>query len=199
MSGSKSKIKGSSFEREISKYLSDLYNASFVRASHSGAYVGGANNHRKSFLSDNQIKSFKGDIIPPDDWKNFNAELKFYADFQFHQLFDESKQLETWIDQLMTASDPDDFNILLMKFNRKGRYVAVQSKTSILHNQQQQTGAWMDLNHVTYSTRVHGAWNIYSFEPFFQKYGYLVKLLSSNQQPTKYSTDTPSYNLLNTI
>jgi hypothetical protein len=199
VSGSKSKIKGSSFEREISKYLSDLYNASFVRASHSGAYVGGANNHRKSFLSDNQIKSFKGDIIPPDDWKNFNAELKFYADFQFHQLFDESKQLETWIDQLMTASDPDDFNILLMKFNRKGRYVAVQSKTSILHNQQQQTGAWMDLNHVTYSTRVHGAWNIYSFEPFFQKYGYLVKLLSSNQQPTKYSTDTPSYNLLNTI
>lgn len=199
MSGSKSKIKGSSFEREISKYLSDLYNASFVRASHSGAYVGGANNHRKSFLSDNQIKSFKGDIIPPDDWKNFNAELKFYADFQFHQLFDESKQLETWIDQLMTASDPDDFNILLMKFNRKGRYVAVQAKTAILHNQQQQTGSWMDLNHVTYSTRVHGVWQIYSFEPFFQKYGYLVKLLSSNQKLTKYSTDTPSYNLLNTI
>lgn len=199
MSGSKSKIKGSSFEREISKYLSDLYNASFVRASHSGAYVGGSNNHRKSFLSDNQIKSFKGDIIPPDDWKNFNAELKFYADFQFHQLFDESKQLETWIDQLMTASDVDDFNILIMKFNRKGRYVAVQAKTAILHNQKQQTGSWIDLNHVNYTTRVHGVWQIYSFEPFFQKYGYLVKLLSSNQQLTKYSTDTPSYNLLNTI
>lgn len=199
MSGSKSKIKGSSFEREISKYLSDLYSDSFVRSSHSGAYVGGTNNHRKSYLSDNQIKSFKGDIIPPDNWINFNSELKFYADFQFHQLFDESKQLETWIDQLMTSSDPNDFNILIMKFNRKGRYVAVQSKTAILHNQKQQTGSWIDLNHVTYTTRVHGVWKIYSFEPFFQKYGSLVKLLSSNQQSTKYSTDTKSDNTLNTI
>lgn len=194
MSGSKSKIKGSSFEREISKYLSDLYNASFVRASHSGAYVGGTNNHRKSFLSDNQIKSFKGDIIPPDDWKNFNAELKFYADFQFHQLFDESKQLNTWIDQLMTASDVGDFNILIMKFNRRGRYVAVQAKTSILYHQLHQTGDWMDINHMNYTTKVHGVWQIYSFEPFFERYKDVVKLLSSNQNINQTLSDTKSNN-----
>ena len=39
---SKSKIKGSSFEREIAKELSDLYNESFVRTPSSGAYVGGS-------------------------------------------------------------------------------------------------------------------------------------------------------------
>ena len=196
---SKSKNKGSGFEREVSKFLSELYGENFMRAPGSGAYTGGTNSHRKQILHEGQIRNFKGDIIPGQSFPLFNCECKFYADFQFHQLFDESKQLETWIDQLMTASDPGDFNILLMKFNRKGRYVAVQVKTSILHHQQQQTGSWMDLNHVTYSTRVHGAWNIYSFEPFFQKYGSLVKLLSSNQQSTKYSTDTKSDNTLNTI
>ena len=182
MSGSKSKNKGAAFEREIAKFLSDIYGASFVRASHSGAYVGGTNNHRKTFLSDNQIRSFKGDIIPPDNWTKFNAEAKFYADFAFHQLFDESKQLEDWIDQLMTASDPGDFNILIMKFNRRGRYVAVQAKTSIIYHQQQKTGDWIDINRMNYTTRVHGVWLIYPFESFFAQYKDVVALLSSENQ-----------------
>jgi hypothetical protein len=39
------------------------------------------NAHRKQYLSEGQIKSFKGDIIPPDTWNKFNAEAKSYADF----------------------------------------------------------------------------------------------------------------------
>jgi hypothetical protein len=196
---SKSKNKGSGFEREVSKYLSEIYGENFMRAPGSGAYTGGTNSHRKQILHEGQIRNFKGDIIPGQSFPLFNCECKFYADFQFHQLFDESKQLETWIDQLMTASDPDDFNILLMKFNRRGRYVAVQAKTSILYCQQQKIGSWMDLNHMTYSTRVYGVWNIYSFESFFAQYKDLVKLLSSNQKITQYSTDTTSYNTINNI
>ena len=42
-------------------------------------------------MSDGQVMAFKGDIIPPDDWKFFNCECKFYKDFIFHQLFNESK------------------------------------------------------------------------------------------------------------
>jgi hypothetical protein len=158
MSGSKSKNKGSGFERELAKYLSETYESSFVRASHSGAYVGGTNNHRKSFLSNNQIRSFKGDIIPPDDWVKFNAEAKFYADFGFHQLFTNSAMLSLWIQQLMIAADDDDVSILFMKFNRKGSFIAVQSGLQ-----------WdRSCNHMTYHDEKHGEWIIYSFEKFFE-------------------------------
>ena len=57
---SKSKIKGSGYEREVAKSLSETYNEPFVRVPNSGAYVGGINNHRKNFLDSNQTKSFKG-------------------------------------------------------------------------------------------------------------------------------------------
>lgn len=172
MSGSKSKIKGSTWERELSKFLSDTYFASFVRASHSGAYVGGKNQHRKSFLSDNQIRSFKGDIIPPDDWIFFNSEAKFYADFAFHQLFEESKLLENWIEQLMTASDPNDLNLLFMKFNRKGRYIAVQ--TDLLWSLPEQ--------YSIYTSKKYGRWMICAFESFFELNAQMVKLLSTKTQ-----------------
>lgn len=191
---SASKNKGSGFEREVSKFLSELYGENFMRAPGSGAYTGGTNSHRKQILHEGQIRNFKGDIIPGQSFPLFNCECKFYADFQFHQLFEDSKQLDIWIDQLMTASDVGDFNILIMKFNRRGRYVAVQAKTSILYHQHNQTGDWIDINHMNYTTKVHGAWKIYSFEPFFQRYGNLVKLLSSNQNIIQNSTDTKSNN-----
>jgi hypothetical protein len=101
---SKAKTKGSQFERELAKYLSDLYGESFVRIPNSGAYIGGLNTHRKTNLSENQIKSFKGDIVPPDSWVNFNAEAKNYNDFPFHQVVTgKCKQLETWLDQLLAV------------------------------------------------------------------------------------------------
>ena len=37
------KAKGSGFEREIAKYLSEKYGESFIRAPGSGAYIGGKN------------------------------------------------------------------------------------------------------------------------------------------------------------
>jgi len=173
---SPSKNKGSGFEREVAKFLSELYSESFIRAPGSGAYTGGSNSHRKQVLHEGQIRSFKGDIIPGESFTHFNAECKFYADFQFHQLFDESRQLETWLSQLMTASDPGDMNILFMKFNRRGRYVAVQA-----------TLPWnTDCNHVIYnSVTGHGGWMIYNFETFFKLNSDQVKTLSN-------STDTTS-------
>lgn len=129
MSGSKSKTKGNSFEREVAKFLSSQYNESFIRAPHSGAYIGGANTSRKVLLDDGQVRSFKGDIIPPDSWPKFNAEAKSYADFPWHQLLQGTcKKLDGWIEQLLDVADEGDFNILFMKFNRKGKFIAVESR-----------------------------------------------------------------------
>ncbi|MFW6002128.1 MAG: putative PDDEXK endonuclease [archaeon] len=124
----KSKIKGKTFEREISKYLSELYSESFRPVMNSGAYIGGKNNIRRQTLSENQIKSYKGDIVPPDDWKYFNCECKSYSDFPFHQLFNDITipLLESWIEQLRETANPGDYNIIIMKFNRKGRYIMIE-------------------------------------------------------------------------
>ena len=170
MSGSKSKNKGNAFEREVANFLSKTYNESFVRAAHSGAFIGGTNNHRKSYLSENQVKSFKGDIISPDEWKHFNAEAKSYADFPWHlTLTGECKQLDSWLEQLLDVEDEGDLNILFMKFNRKGQYVAVQGKHT-----------WITDNCILYSSKKWGDWVIMEHSSFFKHNTELVKTYSTS-------------------
>ena len=84
---SPSKNKGSSFEREVATYLSDLYGESFIRAPGSGAYIGGKNQSRTQVLHEGQIRSFKGDIVPGQSFSRLNAECKSYADFPFPVFF----------------------------------------------------------------------------------------------------------------
>jgi hypothetical protein len=169
MSRSKSKNKGSSWEREVAKHLTELYNLPFVRVPNSGAYVGGKNTDRKTFLDEGQVRSFKGDIIPPASFPKFNCEAKNYADFPFHQLFSGTiKQLDIWLDQLMEAADPEDYNILIMKFNRKGKFVAVQFDRSD------------DLplfvqHHFLYENK-HGRWAIMEYDSFWKLNKDMVKL-----------------------
>lgn len=159
---SKSKTKGSGYEREQSKFLSDTFGGSFIRVPNSGAYIGGKNNKRTAVLSSGQVKSFKGDIIPPDDWQFFNCECKFYADFLFHQLIypQEITILEKWIDQMMEVAEAQDLNVLFMKFNRKGQFVAYQKK---LWDQ----GMCVD-RHVQYQSKNNGAWIFTSAEDFWK-------------------------------
>jgi hypothetical protein len=153
------KAKGSGFEREVAKYLTDTYGETFIRnISGSGAYVGGTNNFRKQNLTEAQIRHAKGDVVPPESFPLFNAECKFYGDFGFHQLLDSSTQLDTWLNQLMDAADPHDLNILFFKINRRGKYVAVQA----IHH-------WnLQCSHSRYLSSRHGEWMIYSFENFFK-------------------------------
>ncbi len=126
---SPSKAKGNSFERHIADFLTELYGEKFMRAPGSGAYIGGKNTHRKQLLHEGQIRSFKGDIIPGESFPRLNAECKSYKEFPFHQLFSsEVKMLEGWIEQCMDVSDHGDFNIIFMKFNRKGQFVVFQEQ-----------------------------------------------------------------------
>lgn len=167
------KAKGSGFEREIAKFLSDTYSESFIRAPGSGAYVGGKNQSRTEFLHEGQIRSFKGDIVPGQSFINMNIECKFYADFPFHLLLTgDCKVLDGWLEQLMDVADPNDVNILFMKFNRKGKYICLQSKLT-----------WISDNFIYYTSKKHGDWMIFEFDSFFK---YNIEILKA------YSTDTTS-------
>jgi hypothetical protein len=179
------KAKGSGFEREIAKYLSEKYSESFIRAPGSGAYVGGKNQVRKEVLHEGQIRSFKGDVVPGQSFKKMNIECKFYADFPFHLLLTgECKVIDGWLDQLMDVADPNDINILFMKFNRKGRYLAVQSKLT-----------WVSDNFLYYTSKKQGDWMIFEFDSFFQYNTELLKTYSS----TIDTTSTQAENSLLTI
>lgn len=159
MSGSKSKNKGKSFERDVCNILGEIYNDSFERVPYSGAFVGGVNASRKSTLTENQIKAFKGDIIPPDHWKFFNCECKNYADFPFHQLLQEKPilLLEQWLEQTLDAHDENDIDLLFMKFNRKGIYLAYPAQ----HNR-----FLLSPRSVNYGSTKHGSWTITFWQDF---------------------------------
>ena len=156
---SKSKIKGKSFEREVCNILGELYNDNFERVPHSGAFVGGMNAVRKSTLTENQIKAFKGDIIPPDHWKYFNCECKNYAEFPFHQLLQAKPilLLEQWLEQTLDAHDENDIDLLFMKFNRKGIYLAYP------HEHQR---FLFSPRQVVYGSKNYGSWIITYWQDF---------------------------------
>jgi hypothetical protein len=174
------KAKGSSFEREVANHLTKLYNESFIRAPGSGAYVGGKNQSRKQMLHEGQVRSFKGDIVPGQSFTKFNAECKSYADFPFHQVLAGScKQLDGWLDQLMDVSDEGDLNILFVKINRKGRFVAVQTKYT-----------WVTDQFMYYTSQKHGDWVLVDFDHFFNYNKDLLKVYSGSN--TNSQTDTKS-------
>ena len=172
------KAKGSGFEREVAKFLSDLYGESFIRAPGSGAYIGGKNQHRTTVLHEGQVRSFKGDIVPGQSFSKMNIECKFYADFPFHLLLSgDCKVINTWIEQLMDVADDGDVNLLFMKFNRKGRYVAVQCGST-----------WITDNFVYYSSSKFGDWLIVEFDDFFQHNSTLLKTYSAPPDTTSNQT-----------
>lgn len=166
---SKQKAKGSSWERDFAKFLSQTYNESFIRnISGSGAYVGGKNIHRTSTLSEEQIRNTRGDVCVPESFSRLNIECKNYADFAWHLLFDSHKQLSGWIDQLMCVATEGDVNLLAFKITRRGQYIAVQSGLQ-----------WnRSCSHMSYQDEKHGEWIIFSFEKFFEYNTDLLKSFS---------------------
>jgi len=171
---SKGKAKGNGWEREVAASLTELYGEPFVRVPNSGAFIGGKNAHRKSNLSEEQIRGFKGDIIPGPSFPKLNIEGKFYADFPFHQLIQGScKQLDLWLDQLLTSADDGDVNILAMKFNRKGKFLAFQDH----HLGTFHTGSSYIRYHNTNTN--HGSWTVVDFDDFWRLNNIAVQRLSA--------------------
>lgn len=165
---SKSKTKGSNFERAYSSFLTELFDSPFIRVPHSGAFIGGKNVVRKSKLDDNQAKTFKGDIIAPDTWVNWSCECKSYADFPFHQLFTgEVKILDTWIEQCLAVADENDFSFIAFKINRKGTFVVVKK----YHDDMK------FINSFTYNSEKSGEWMIMDSNEFWRLNADIVRSL----------------------
>ena len=72
-----------------------------------------------------------------------------------------------WIEQLMDVAVEGDISILFMKFNRKGRYVAVQCGPT-----------WVTDNFIYYSSDKFGDWLIIEFIDFFKNNKILLKSYS---------------------
>lgn len=120
------KTKGKNYENTVAKFLTSIYDEKFIRVPTSGAFLGGSNYDRRHTMTEGQVMAFKGDIIPPDDWKFFNCECKWYKDFKFHQLYTESKLLDNWIAETEATANEGDLNLIFMKFNNIGEYMAYQ-------------------------------------------------------------------------
>jgi hypothetical protein len=182
------KQKGNSFEREVATFLSQLYNESFIRAPGSGAYVGGKNQVRTQILHEGQIRSFKGDIVPGQSFNKMNAECKSYADFPFHLvLTGHCKVLDGWIDQMMSVAENDDLNILFMKFNRKGKFVCVQTNLT-----------WVTDQFLYYTSEKHKDWIIIEWEHFFRLNKDLLKTYCSGITDIKSTNFIQLNTLVNT-
>ena len=151
---SKSKSKGNAWELDVSKFLSETYNESFIRIPSSGAFVGGKNNFRKTSLGNAQIQSKKGDIHPPESWKHWNIECKSYADFPFHQLwYADVKILDAWIQQQKDVEDEGDLNLILIKISRKDKWVVYPQ----------------DLGFVVDRSLLYKGWYFASWDDFWKK------------------------------
>lgn len=117
MGGKASKDKGKRFEREIAKYLTDLFGVGeFLRTHSSGAFTGGANAFRKDRLGSGQTRMFLGDIIPPDGI-NLVVECKNHSEFGggFHSLMaGENKKLDGWLKEVYLDSHNGEIPYVLV-------------------------------------------------------------------------------------
>ena len=168
MSGSKSKQKGKGWERDVCLFLSDLYNDSFIRVPGSGAFIGGTNQFRKEYLSEEQIKLSRGDIIPPVKYPFFLAECKNYANFPFHQLISKHKipLLDSWIEQVEhDVTNENDLWLLFIKITRKGSYVLypIRKLDDLQHGVKYRQYWFCDMNYFfqCYKDELDLAWRDY--------------------------------------
>lgn len=155
--GSKQKNKGSGWEREICKVLSDSMGGSFIRTPHSGAYVGRSNASRLSSLSKTQISASKSDIIPPDEYPHMNIEAKFYKDISFNGIMrGNCKQLDSWIEQVLAVANDDSQDFLIFKINNASSFFCFP-EDYVKH---------FDLATYTRYASPYGPWVITEFKPF---------------------------------
>jgi hypothetical protein len=80
-------------------------------------------------------------------------ECKSYKDFSFHLLFiGKNGKLEEWIGQTLEAADEGDVNIIIMKFDRIGKYVCVQHYDGL---------------DITEGLRYRDDWYFFDYDEFF--------------------------------
>jgi len=106
---SKSKIKGSTFERDVAKKLNDFFATDeFSRAFGSGAFVGKSNWGKRKGMSSEVKNALAGDIMVPK-WFAFNIECKHYDKSPlYHNLL--SSTGDNKMDEWLSKSIHDGIN-----------------------------------------------------------------------------------------
>lgn len=100
---SPSKAKGSNWERDVAKHLTEVFGLNHQRVPNSGAFTGRSNAFRTAVLTPAQQLLMTGDIIMPEQLSKFSIECKHYKDFSFHHLFADNLTLDKWIEQTRVA------------------------------------------------------------------------------------------------
>ena len=109
---SKSKTKGSAFERDVAKALTEAFGLPFTRSSGSGAWRGGKNAARRATTSVQRDRT--GDVVAPDELQPWVIECKRYA--KIPDLLDgPSAMVDGWIDQLEFDCAKGAFGTLVYK------------------------------------------------------------------------------------
>jgi hypothetical protein len=130
----KNKAKGNRAERQVADLLTRATSLNWSRVPNSGAFIGGSNVSRINSLSANQILLAKGDLIPPDEYANVYIEVKSRNGFPYHQLFANSKELDSWLNQCYDNYFEVRAKLLLIvfKITRQGQFV-VFKKDQLTH------------------------------------------------------------------
>ena len=134
MAGINSKNKGNTYERKISKLLSDTFfhitnlKSAFYRNASSGAFFGGKNQFRIT-THDKAHQQF-GDIICPANF-NFSIECKHYKSPPgWNSFINQSvKQWDTWLEQAeQDSTNASKKVMLIVKYNNCDEIVFVKDK-----------------------------------------------------------------------
>jgi len=150
----RSKEKGKRYERQVAEFLSKQFNTSFVRVPNSGAFVGGKNFTRRIQLTEGQTKTFKGDIIPPENW-NIVIECKNYEKISGGLpavIKGNSVQLNKWIKELrgdageLEGRSQLDYHILFLKITRVGEWFIVPENISVVEDKIPYIQYWYEGN-----------------------------------------------------
>src|SRR6202008_1343546 len=143
------------------KIPGDIFGGSFIRVPNSGAFIGGKNAIRRDILSAGQVRSAKGDIIPPDFMPKLVLESKWYKEFRFHGLMKPGAVplLDEWIEQTLTCVQDGDVPFVCFKINLRGWFVAAPCTVDGSHDYE--VG-----NHCVYAN-AYGKFIVTELEPFF--------------------------------
>ncbi len=125
---SKSKTKGSNFEREIADKLNKAFNTDqFARVPLSGALFGKSNRTRAGAFSEQTRTTFANDITSPE-WFPFSSECKNYKDKPnpFSLLTNNDATFDEWLGKTcFDASNNKQVPILFFKVTHRGTYVVL--------------------------------------------------------------------------
>lgn len=178
---SPSKAKGSNWERDVAKHLTEIFQLNHSRVPNSGAFTGGSNAFRSVALTPAQQLIMTGDIIMPEQLSRFCVECKWYKEFQFHHLFEENLTLNKWVEQSRVANR---CWFIVFKANRTGGFV--------VYDPQNQAPVVPDKNYMLYNGLI-----VTRLEGFFEKNKECM--LQYNQpvcQPLNSTTATLSSTLI---